>query len=107
MPPSNGAFNAEVLAELDKIKQPTGAGEILTLRSWELYEARSRFRWHVRPSCCESYCTTGFLHHTAPLFPAAKPSDVYIQPDTGHGMNLHYNPTGAYKVIVDWMERNI
>ena len=24
---------------------------------------------------------------------------VYIQPNTGHGINLHYNATGAYSVI--------
>ena len=27
----------------------------------------------------------------------------YLQPDTGHGINLHYNATGAYMVINDFL----
>lgn len=27
----------------------------------------------------------------------------YIQPNTGHGINLHYNATGAYNVIGEWL----
>ena len=30
---------------------------------------------------------------------AAENFTAYIQPNTGHGINLHYNATGAYKVI--------
>ena len=33
-----------------------------------------------------------------PLF-SAEDFVAYIQPKTGHGINLHYNATGAYKVI--------
>ncbi|KAL9599351.1 MAG: hypothetical protein Q9219_003884 [cf. Caloplaca sp. 3 TL-2023] len=32
-------------------------------------------------------------------FPAARAFEAYIQPDTAHGINLHYNSTGAYNVI--------
>ncbi|KAL8829639.1 MAG: hypothetical protein Q9170_006076 [Blastenia crenularia] len=32
-------------------------------------------------------------------FPAAKVFEAYIQPNTAHGINLHYNSTGAYNVI--------
>ena len=28
---------------------------------------------------------------------------AYVQPDTAHGINLHYNSTGAYKVIQDFL----
>lgn len=40
------------------------------------------------------------------LFAAAKPLEVYIQPDTGHGMNLHYNATGWYDVVFDFLGSN-
>ena len=32
-------------------------------------------------------------------FPAASTFVPYIQPNTGHGLNLHYNSSGAYNVI--------
>lgn len=32
-------------------------------------------------------------------FPMAKAFEAYIQPNTAHGINLHYNSTGAYHVI--------
>lgn len=34
-------------------------------------------------------------------FPKVAPSNftAYIQPNSGHGINFHYNATGAYDVI--------
>ena len=29
---------------------------------------------------------------------------AYIQPETGHGINLHYNATGAYGVINNFLQ---
>ncbi|KAF7188918.1 hypothetical protein HII31_09841 [Pseudocercospora fuligena] len=105
-----GAFDPKVLAESEKIKQPTGVGEILTVGSWEAKDFTKPvllFDGEYDQAACESYCTSKFLEQTAPLFPAAKPFEIYIQPDTGHGMNLHYNATGAYEVIQDWIGKNI
>ncbi|EME83857.1 uncharacterized protein MYCFIDRAFT_214526 [Pseudocercospora fijiensis CIRAD86] len=106
-----GAFVPEVLAESEKIKQPTGVGEILTIGSWEAKDFSAPvlvFAGEYDQAACESYCTTTFFDdETAPLFPAAKPFDIYVQPDAGHGMNLHHNATGAYKVIQDCIEKNI
>ena len=39
-------------------------------------------------------------------FPKAKSWERYIQPHVGHGINLHYNATGAYGVIMNWAERH-
>ena len=39
----------------------------------------------------------------ARAFPAAKAFKAYIQPNTGHGINLHYNSTGAYKVMQEFL----
>jgi len=41
------------------------------------------------------------------LFPNASTFEGYLQPDTGHGMNLHYNATGTYGVIMDFLERTV
>lgn len=32
-------------------------------------------------------------------FPMARTFEAYIQPDTAHAINLHYNSTGTYNVI--------
>ena len=39
-------------------------------------------------------------------FPKVASSDfeAYIQPNTGHGINLHYNATGAYDVIQTFLQ---
>lgn len=38
--------------------------------------------------------------------PGASPFEAYIQPNTGHGINLHYNQTGAYAVITSFLAAN-
>lgn len=40
---------------------------------------------------------TSIPGEVAKAFPAAKAFEAYIQPNTGHAINLHYNATGAYK----------
>ena len=34
---------------------------------------------------------------------AAANFEAYIQPNTGHGINLHYNATGTYDVIEEFL----
>lgn len=38
-------------------------------------------------------------------FPMARTFEAYIQPDTAHAINLHYNSTGAYNVIQRFLAR--
>ena len=33
--------------------------------------------------------------------------EVYIQPNTGHGINIHYNATGAYNVINNFLNAKV
>ena len=49
----------------------------------------------------------GILEQAAVYFPNAKTFETYQQPNTGHGVNLHYNATGAYRVIENFLERNL
>ncbi len=37
-----------------------------------------------------------------PNLPASN-FEAYVQPNTGHGINLHYNATGAYDVIEEFL----
>lgn len=39
-------------------------------------------------------------------FPAASAFEAHIQPNTGHAINLHYNATGAYKVIHQFLDNH-
>jgi hypothetical protein len=41
------------------------------------------------------------------LLTCNKPFFPYIQPDTGHGMNLHYNASGLYRVINGFFTENV
>ncbi|MCJ1475069.1 hypothetical protein MMC13_003729 [Lambiella insularis] len=40
------------------------------------------------------------------LFPAVSDFEVYIQPNVGHAINLHYNSSGAYAVANDFFKGN-
>ena len=47
---------------------------------------------------CGSNCT-GILEPAKVFFPKAKVFETYLQPATGHGLNLHYNASAGYGVI--------
>lgn len=65
---------------------------------------------------CGSNClaTDGF-DPTLPSIPAAVKSSfpgvnasdfmAYVQPNTGHGINFHYNATGANTVIMEFLNK--
>ena len=54
--------------------------------------------------CSASGDTAGSIPAgVAQAFPAAKAFEAYIQPNTGHGINLHYNSTAAYKVVQEFL----
>jgi hypothetical protein len=58
---------------------------------------------------CGSDChgiVDGPTSSTPKVFPVAKPLEVYIQPNTGHGMNLHFNATGWYGAVQDFLGKN-
>lgn len=38
--------------------------------------------------------------------PSASPFEAYIQPDTGHGLQLHYNATAGNDYIQQWLSSN-
>jgi hypothetical protein len=52
---------------------------------------------------CESDCY-GVIESVGALFPKAKTFEAYVHPHTGHGINLHYNASGAYEVIQNFFK---
>ncbi|KAF2260400.1 alpha/beta-hydrolase [Lojkania enalia] len=94
-------------------KQPVTAGELLTIGS---SPALSSFAGpvlvftgsHDQPFCGGDCFSTGGTVASIPAqakqqFPNASAFEAYIQPETAHGLNLHYNATAGYKVIQNWL----
>ena len=63
------------------------------------------------PFCGGDCLNTGGIAASIPAqgqmsFPSASVFEAFIQPNTGHGINLHYNATGAYNRIADFLRSN-
>ncbi|KAJ9254119.1 hypothetical protein DTO207G8_3696 [Paecilomyces variotii] len=113
---AGGHFDPSILPYAESIKQPTTPGELLTLRS---APAESNFSGPVMvltgkfdvPFCGGNCLDTGDPAVTAipdtvrNIFTEINDDDFfsYVQPNTGHGINMHYNATGAYNVIGQWL----
>ncbi|KAJ5604998.1 hypothetical protein N7510_010152 [Penicillium lagena] len=110
-------FDPEILVFGEMIKQPVTVGELLTLGS---LPKMSSFTGSVLIVCgsndlpfCGGDClATGSRLDSIPAaanvaFPSAKSFSAVIQPNTGHGLNLHYNATGGYKQIADFLDSQV
>lgn len=105
-------FSPGILTLAEKTKQPVTPGELLTLGSLTM---ANNFAGPVLvitgsndlPYCGGDCLATGnsslasIPAKVASNFPYVASSNftAYIQPNSGHGINLHYNATGAYNVI--------
>lgn len=98
-------------------KQPVTLGEIFTLANGA--PAINNFKGPVQVLTGDNdaiYCggdclNTGGVGASIPAavsknFPSATVFEAYIQPNTGHGINFHYNATAAYQVIQDFFTNN-
>lgn len=94
-------------------KQPVTVGEALTLGS---LAPMNNYKGPVLvitgeydlPYCGGDCLATGGAAASIPAtaaktFPNASSFEAYIQPKTGHGLNLHYNATAGYNVIQNWL----
>ncbi|TVY81610.1 hypothetical protein LSUE1_G005256 [Lachnellula suecica] len=108
-------YDPQILTLAEMTKQPVTLGELLTLGSLTM---TNNFAGPVMVidgdadlPYCGSNCTAtgGVAASLAAMvsmnFPnvAAANFSSYIQPNTGHGINLHYNSTGAYKVMNEFL----
>ncbi|OQD99676.1 hypothetical protein PENVUL_c063G09902, partial [Penicillium vulpinum] len=109
-------FDTSLLEFAEENKQPMTIGELMTITG---LPAESSFTGPVYvidgandvPFCGGDCLNTGGKSASIPagvkmVFPSASAFSAYIQPNTGHAMNLHYNATGAYKQINDFLEAN-
>ncbi|RDW82754.1 hypothetical protein BP6252_03866 [Coleophoma cylindrospora] len=109
-------YDPGVLQVAEQTKQPVTLGELLTLGS---VPAVNNFAGPVMvisgdsdlPFCGGDCLATGgsapsVMSSVSTNFPnvAAENFTTYVQPNTGHGINLSYNATGAYAVIASFLE---
>jgi pimeloyl-ACP methyl ester carboxylesterase len=113
-----GNYDVGLALQGEKTKQPVTTGEILTIGNAPL---SSSFKGpvlvltgeHDVPFCggnCYGQVTgTNFSNipeDVVMAFPSASAFTSYIQPNTGHGLNFHYNATAGYQVIQDFLASN-
>jgi pimeloyl-ACP methyl ester carboxylesterase len=106
-------FDPAVLDFGEATKYPVTIGEFFTLAALPL--AAPDFTGPVLYVAaeadliyCASNCTGLFGPDSAAVESFSGSSDVqtYIHPNSGHAINLHYNATAAYNVILDWANRH-
>jgi pimeloyl-ACP methyl ester carboxylesterase len=109
-----GFYDVELARITEVIKQPVTVGELLTEGS---APATSSFSGPVfvftgeqdQPVCGGDCFATGTSAPNIPaeashMFPDSETFDVYIHPNTAHGITTHYNATAGYEVIQDWLK---
>ena len=106
-------FDPAVLERAEATKYPFTVGEFLSLQA--LPVAAPDFPGPVLYLAgekdlifCDGNCTGLFEQDSVAVqgFKGSRSVETYIQPHVGHGINLHYNATGAYNVILDWASRH-
>ena len=113
-----GNYDVGLALEAEKTKQPLTIGELLTIGS---APSSSSFTGPVLVvtgendvpfcggNCYSGIKDTGYsnLPEGAKVaFPSASVFESYIQPNTGHGNNFHYNATAGYWVMQNFLARN-
>ncbi|KAF9888573.1 hypothetical protein FE257_008505 [Aspergillus nanangensis] len=107
-------FDPNILTYVENIKKPITVGELLTIAS---VPTTSDFKGPVLvltasndlPFCGGDCYNTGGSGESVPegvkkSFPNSKAFHAQIQPNMGHGINLHYNASGAYNYIATWLK---
>ncbi|KAF1838585.1 alpha/beta-hydrolase [Decorospora gaudefroyi] len=110
-----GNYDIGLAVQGEKSKQPVTTGELLTIGN---APSSSPFTGpvlvitgeHDVPFCggnCYGQVSgtnySNIPENVAMAFPSAAAFTSYIQPNTGHGINFHYNATAAYQVIQDFL----
>lgn len=114
-----GFFDPGILDFSEATKQPFTTGEILTLGGSP--PSAPEFKGPVQVLVGNQdfiFCGGDCVPNGGPpgmpagpsipsgvvqAFPAASAFEAYIQPNTGHGINLHFNSTGAYRATQEFL----
>nr|OQO28670.1 hypothetical protein B0A51_04781 [Rachicladosporium sp. CCFEE 5018] len=100
-------FDPAILAKAEAGKWPFSLGELITYaavpNNASVYAGSVLLiSGDVDRIYCAGDCT-GTLESAAKTFVGAKRVETYLQPRTGHGLNLHHNVTAGYKVMQDFL----
>lgn len=110
-----GNFDVGLAVVGEQTKQPVTTGELLTIGSSPM---SSPFTGPVLVVTgehdvpfCGGNCYGQIMGQNLPdipsgtkmAFPNASKFEAHIQPNTGHGLNLHYNATAGYQVIQNYL----
>jgi pimeloyl-ACP methyl ester carboxylesterase len=113
-----GNYDIGLALHGEETKQPVTAGELLTVGS---SPSSSPFTGPVLVitgetdvpfcggNCFGQIMGTNYSNMpeaVAKVFPSASAFQSYIQPNTGHGLNFHYNATAGYEVMQSFLARN-
>lgn len=109
-----GYFDEALLQVAEDTKQPTTLGELLTIGSLPKMTSFAGPVFVINgdadlPFCGGDCLNTGMPNVTnlgqtvSMAFPKASSFESYVQPNAGHGINTHYNATGAYEVILSFL----
>ncbi|KAF1947316.1 alpha/beta-hydrolase [Clathrospora elynae] len=113
-----GNYDVGLALVAEHTKQPVTTGELLTIGN---APKMSPFTGPVLVVTGETdvpFCggncygqvmgtsTSNIPEGVAKAFPSASAFESYIQPNTGHGLNFHYNATAGYQVIQDFLARH-
>lgn len=109
-----GNFDVSVLEAAEATKKPVTVGEALSLGSLVMSNAFAGPVFVIDGEHDLPYCGGDCVNTGNPAlpnigaavkmnFPNASSFESYIQPKTGHGLNLHYNATAGYDVIQNWL----
>lgn len=95
-----GHFDTNILAFAEQTKKPVTIGELLTMSSVPMEYPFSG------PVLFVTGSVASILQEGKTAFPMASAFEAHIQPHTGHGINMHYNATGAYNHIAGFLKAN-
>ncbi|KAF2727412.1 alpha/beta-hydrolase [Polyplosphaeria fusca] len=108
-----GFYDVALGLVAESTKQPVTVGEWLTIGS---APSSSSFSGpvlvftgdHDVPFCGGDCYATGGTADSIPAlsaaaFPKTNSFEAYIQPNTAHGLNVHYNATAGYQYIQGWL----
>ncbi|RYN31444.1 hypothetical protein AA0113_g3394 [Alternaria arborescens] len=113
-----GNYDVGLALVAEKTKQPVTTGELLTIGG---SPSSSPFTGPVLVITGENdvpFCggncygkvmgtnTSNIPEGVAMAYPSASAFEAYIQPNTGHGLNFHYNATAGYQVMQDFLASN-
>ncbi|KAJ4293168.1 hypothetical protein N0V90_008450 [Kalmusia sp. IMI 367209] len=108
-----GAYDIGLGVVSENTKQPVTIGELLTVGSAPATSPASvpvlvYTGEYDEPFCGLDCYATGGVGPSIPAaaekqFPNAKAFEAYIQPNTGHGINAHYNSTAGNEYVQTWL----